>query len=125
MSDCDEGFEDEVPQVPLRPAFANDRMREDLSDFNRAVMDEIDRRNIDAIVEPEMSKEMPTTIRFRAPNGDFVWLPIVRYSVVDGPKEKRAKRAVDRMLAAIANVSIATFVHHMGAVLDSRNASKG
>jgi hypothetical protein len=87
--------------------FADERAREDLSDFNRAVVDEIERRNIDAIVEPESFGGMPTTIRFRAPNGDFVWLPIIRYSVVDGPKEDRVERTVDRMLDAIFKVTVA------------------
>lgn len=88
-----------------KSSFASERVREDLSDFNRAVLNEIDRRSIDAIVEPEDWKGMPTTIMFHAPGGDFVWLPIVRYAVVDGPKETRASRTVDRMLEAIHNVN--------------------
>lgn len=94
----------------------------ELSDFNQAVVDEIDRRDIDAIVEPEDFGGMPTTIRFRAPNGAWIWIPIIACSVVDGFKEERAKKTVDWMLAAIQDVASTTLVHHMEAVLESRNA---
>lgn len=84
---------------------ASHRTLEDLSEFNRAVVEEIDRRGIDAIVEPLSFVCMPTTLRFRAPNGGFVWIPILAFSVVDGPKDTRAGRTVDRMLAAIESVA--------------------
>jgi len=86
-------------------SFASRRFLEDLSDFNRAVVEEIDRRGIDAIVEPADFGCMPTTLRFRAPNGGFVWIPILAFSVVDGPKDTRASRTVDRMLAAIEGIA--------------------
>lgn len=86
-------------------SLASRRAIEDLSDFDRAVFKEIDRRGIDAIVEPADFGGMPTTLRFRAPNGGFVWIPIFAFSVVDGPKETRACRTVDRMLAAIEGVA--------------------
>ena len=88
-----------------KSSFFGSQVREDLNDFCRAVLDEIDRRNIDAFVEPESFKGMPTTLCFRGANNDFVWVPIVRYAVVDGPKETRASRTVDRMLSAIGNVA--------------------
>jgi hypothetical protein len=91
--------------------FAEARVREDLSDFNRAVVDEIDRRDIDAIVEPEDFGGLPTTFRFRAPNGAWIWIPIIACAVVDGPKEERAKKTVDRMLSAIQDVASSTLVH--------------
>jgi hypothetical protein len=84
---------------------ASCRTLEDLSDFNRAVVEEIDRRGIDAIVEPLSFVCMPTTLRFRAQNGGFVWIPILAFSVVDGPKDTRTGRTVDRMLAAIEGVA--------------------
>lgn len=86
-------------------SLVSQRVLEDLSDFNRAVVEEIDRHGIDAIVEPADFGGMPTMLRFRAPNGGFVWIPILAFSVVDGPKETRAGRTVDRMLAAIEGVA--------------------
>lgn len=86
-------------------AFASRRALEDLSEFNRAVVEEIDRRGIDAYVDDLTGKGSPMTFRFRAANGDFVWLPVFSYAVVVGPKEERAKKTVDRMLVAIGGVA--------------------
>lgn len=93
----------EVTNPKIVAVYLKTNGRRIASKFNRSVIAEIKRRNIDAILEPE--ELGVATIRFRARSGGFVWLPIVAFSVNNGPEKTRARRTVDRMLTAIREVA--------------------
>lgn len=80
---------------------ASKRVREDLSEQECTILDELERRNVSAYAEPKGLAQ--PSIQFRMKNGYFVWLPIAPFVQLDKPKKTRASRTVQLMLETLAS----------------------